>query len=513
MKFVTLNYQPDFDCGWEQSPGALLDCGNMIPRRRRSYATWTAHVDNGKIADYTRTTYPVTACIVRLPNNTVRWFAFERQAIYELTSTSAATDRSKGGGYSASTLTWTWTMFGNTCIAVNKEDNPQSSASGAFADLAGSPPKAQFVVSQLGFVMLLNYNDGTDTPDGWWCSQLENPTGSWTPSNSTQAANGRLYDTPGPITAACALRDSIVVFKADSIYVGDYIGDTTNGIIWGWRLISDKIGCSAPHGVALLNDKLYFVHRSNVYEFDGAAARPIGMPVINTLVNDLMISSSSLTRMYAVVDQREGLVFWFYSSSGSNDVIDYALAYNVYTGQFGTVTNAAVKSTGTEGTDYFATCAVKTTQADLVTFLSSTGDPSTIVLMGKPNTTKTAAWLGAYPGAANEYDATRGSAFIDTGPIGNGDDGLRMDRIKPRWYRYVAADQAATPQGTLYGSKLESQLILDSGYSHTVGATWNSTELSLDGVIQDRYLKATINIGGPAEIAGLYLNAKLSAKL
>lgn len=513
MKFVPLNYQPDFDCGWEQSPGALLDCGNMIPRRRRSYATWTAHVDNGKIADYTRTTYPVTAGIVRLPNNTVRWFAFERQAIYELTSTSAATDRSKGGGYSASTLTWTWTMFGNTCIAVNKYDNPQSSASGAFADLAGSPPKAQFVVSQLGFVMLLNYNDGTDTPDGWWCSQLENPTGSWTPSNSTQAANGRLYDTPGPITAACALRDSIVVFKADSIYVGDYIGDTTNGIIWGWRLISDKIGCSAPHGVALLNDKLYFVHRSNVYEFDGAAARPIGMPVINTLVNDLMISSSSLTRMYAVVDQREGLVLWFYSSSGSNDVIDYALAYNVYTGQFGTVTNAAVKSTGTEGTDYFATCAVKTTQADLVTFLSSTGDPSTIVLMGKPNTTKTAAWLGAYPGAANEYDATRGSAFIDTGPIGNGDDGLRMDRIKPRWYRYVAADQAATPSGTLYGTKLESQLILDSGIPHSVAATWNSTELSLDGVIQDRYLKATISIYGPAEIAGLYLNAKLSARL
>ena len=485
----------------------------MIPRRRRSYATWTAHVHNGKIADYTRTTYPVTAGIVRLLGNTTRWFAFEKQAIYELTSTSAATDRSKGGGYSASTLTWTWTMFGNTCIAVNKEDPPQSSASGAFADLAGSPPKAQLVVSQLGFVMLLNYNDGTDTPDGWWCSQLENPTGSWTPSNATQASNGRFYDTPGPITAACALRDSIVVFKADSIYVGDYIGDTTNGIIWGWRLISDKIGCSAPHGVALLNDKLYFVHRSNVYEFDGAAARPIGMPVINTLVNDLMISSSSLTRMYAVVDQREGLVFWFYSSSGSNDVIDYALVYNVFTGQFGTVTNAAVKSTGTEGTDYFATCAVKTTQADLVTFLSSTGDPSTVVLMGKPNTTKTAAWLGAYPGAANEYDATRGSAFIDTGTIGNGEDGLRMDRIKPRWYRYVAADQAATPQATLYGSKLESQLILDSGYSHTVGATWNSTELSLDGVIQDRYLKATINISGPAEIAGLYLNAKLSARL
>jgi hypothetical protein len=77
-----------------------------------------------------------------------------------------------------------------------------------------------------------------------------------------------------------------------------------------------------------------------------------------------------------------------------------------------------------------------------------------------------------------------------------------MDRIKPRWYRYVAADQAATPQGTLYGTKLESQLIIGSGISHSVGATWNSTELSLDGVIQDRYLKATINISGPLKSPG-----------
>jgi len=164
---------------------------------------------------------------------------------------------------------------------------------------------------------------------------------------------------PGPITAACTLRDSIVAFKADSIYVGDYIGDTTNGIIWGWRLISDKIGCSAPHGVALLNDKLYFVHRSNVYEFDGAAVRPIGMPVINTLVNGLMTGSGSLAYMQAIVDQREGLVFWFYPSQpGSPSVLDYALAYNVFTGQFGTVTSSAVKSTGTAGTDYYTTCAV-----------------------------------------------------------------------------------------------------------------------------------------------------------
>ena len=513
MKFIPLNYQPDLDCGWEQSPGALLDCGNLIPRRRRTYATWTAHVDNGKLADYTLTTYPVTAGIVRLPDNTVRWFAFNKQSIYELTSTSAASDRSKGGGYSASTVTWTWTMFGDTCIAVNKYDAPQSSASGAFADLAGSPPKAQIVVSQLGFVMLLNYNDGTDTPDGWWCSQLENPTGSWTASNATQAANGRLYDTPGPITAGVALRDSIVAFKADSIYVGDYIGDTVNGIIWGWRLISDKIGCSSVHGVALLNDKLYFIHRSNIYEFDGATVRPIGMPVVNTLVNDLMTASGSMNYMQACVDQREGLVFWFYpSQTGSPTIIDYALVYNVFTGQFGTVTTSSVKASGTIGTDHYATCAVKTTQADLITFLSSTGDPSTVVLMGKPNGTKVAAWAGAYPGGSTEYQTTA-SAFLKTGTIGNGDDGLRVDRVKPRWYRYVAADQASTPSGTLYGTKLESQLVIDAGYSHALGLTWNTSEYSLDGVFQDRYIKVLINLSGPAEIAGIYINAKFAAKL
>lgn len=512
-KFVPLNYQPDLDCSWEYSPGAVTDMQNFVPRRRGTYASWSAHISNSKIADYSRTEYPVIAGIVRLPTGNVRCFAFEKQAIYELTDTTTATDRSKGGGYSASTTTWTWTMFGSACIATNLADTPQYSTSGAFADLAGSPPKAQFVVSQLGFIMFLNFDDGTSTPDGWYCSQLENPTGSWTPDNATQCAKGRLYDTPGPITAACALRDSVVAFKADSIYVGDYIGDTTNGIIWGWRLISDKVGCSAPHGVALLNDRLYFIHRSNVYEFDGSSVRPIGMPVVNYVVSELMGAGSVIGYVQAMVDQREGLVFWCFPSGVPTSVIDYALVYNVFTGRFGFVTALSTAASGTHTTDFYASCVVKTTQSDLIKWLNTTTtDPGTALLMGKSSGTKTAVWEGKYPGEKDDYNGgSRATAQVITGPIGNGEDGLWIKRVVPRLYTYVASDQNTTAACNVKGDKLEAN-VLSGVATHITNFVWSTTELAWDGTHQDRYNGLTFSFRGPVEVAGVYLQMKPSAR-
>lgn len=498
MKAVPLNLQPDIESSWEYSPGALVSVNNMVPLRRGSYASFSVHITENSLASYALTTYPVIAGIVRLPANTVRAFAFNKASIYELTSTSAATDRSKGGGYSASTTTWTWTMFGAACIATNKLDNVQYSTSGAFADMSGSPPKAQLVVSQLGFVMLLNFNDGTDTPDGWYCSPLENPTGSWTTSLSTQCAKGRLYDTPGPITAAVALRDSIIAFKADSIYIGDYYGDTTNGIIWGWRLISDKVGTSSVHGVAVLNDKCYFVHRTNVYEFDGAAVRPIGDAVAASYVNNI-VTAGSIGSIQACVDQAENLVFWLFPSSS---VFNAGLCYNVASGKFGSVSPLATADSGTLGTNYYATCVMKANQTDLASFIGvSTVDYGTMLLMGKLDGSNVGLWNGKYPGGTLGYISSV-SAGVTTGSLGEGIVGSRVLKVRPRFRRYVDDDQNTDPSGTIYGSHNEADVIQGTA-SHTAPLTWNLGQYCLDGVIEDRYINAAINFKGPVEISGL----------
>ena len=72
-----------------------------------------------------------------------------------MTSVPAVTDRSKGGAnYSSAATNWTTAAYGNAMIACNYKDAVQVTTSGAFADLTGTPPKAQLVACNLGFVML-----------------------------------------------------------------------------------------------------------------------------------------------------------------------------------------------------------------------------------------------------------------------------------------------------------------------------------------------------------------------
>lgn len=507
MKTYPITLQPDGEVHWDIAPGALRQISNFVPLQRGSYATFAPHVSANKVADYDATVYPVAGGIVRLPNDSVRAFMFNKRSIYELLSTSAATNRS-AATYSASTDTWTWTMFGDTCIATNKQDSVQASSSGAFAALSGSPPKAKLVVSQLGFVMLLNYDDGTDTPDGWWCSQIENPTGSWATSLSTQAANGRLYDTPGPITAAVALRDSVIAFKADSIYVGDYIGDTANGIIWGWRLVSDKVGCAAAHGVALVNDRLYFIHRTNVYEFDGAALRPIGDAIAHTLLRSLTATSiDGLNSVQAVVDQTNAVIIWAFDATGG-DLLGECIAYNIASGKFSQCAPLATDSSGTSGTDFYATAVVKSTQSDLVKFLGVASDYTTTLFTGKTSASKSGIWYATYPGGAAAYYGGAVATVI-VGIVGG--DGVRVSRVLPRFRVFDGDDQDIDPVCTIVGSKSEADIVSGAAL-HIQSASWNAEEFCFDGTLQDRYVTVAMSFGGPVELSGIGLDAVASAK-
>ena len=505
-KFVPISLRTNLENSWEYAPGSLVIANGAVPLRNGAYASFSSHVTNASLVTNSLTVYPLTSGIVILPDNSTRWFWFNKQSIYEQTSTTAATDRSSTA-YSASTTTWTWTMFGSLCIATNKLNNPQSSSSGAFADLSGSPPKAQLVASNMGFVMFADFNDGTDTPDGWYCSQLENPTGSWTPSVSTQCAKGRLYDTPGKICALVALRDSIVAFKENSIYVGDYIGDTTNGIIWAWRLISDKIGCAAPHGVATLNDCLYFIHRTNIYQFDGAAVRPIGDAVIDKVVGDLA-ASNVFDKAQATVDQKGGQIFWWFDTN-ANSELDYGVFYQVQTGAFGTSDGqSAWNSSGTYGIDFYPTCVVKTTQGNVLRNLGSSTDYGTMIFGGKTDATHAGAWYCAYPGANNQYESTTQMRFL-TGPIGTGDDDNWIDEVRPRLLYY--GTQAATPTCVIGCDTLESDII--SGLAdYTQTGVWNSTDMTFDVTANGRYMAANITFRGPATVAGLYVRTRPSGR-
>jgi len=499
-KWVPLDWMPDLDCSWEVNPGALKDCRGFVPLRRGSYSSWDMETT---LASYTSSTEPLIAGITRKSDGTARFFIFNKQSIYEYTNPTTGVDRSKGGGYSASTTAWTWAQFGDSTIATNYYDSPQVSASGAFADLSGTPPKAQLIAVALGQVMLANYNDGTAYPAGWYCSDYDDAT-DWTITATNGADKGNLYDTPGPIRALETLRDGFVAYKDDSIYLAEFVGDP-NTTIWAWRLVSDKIGCSSAHGVARLNDKHYFMHRSGFYEFDGAAVRLLSRKCANYLFSTIF--NASPTTCHATCDQRENFVVfcWETSTAGRKD---FQAFYNVETGKWSynygqTFTAGAVAS-------YYPTAVVKTTQSDILAFDSNnTNAVSSFAMIGKADT-KISACAASYPG----LETTAKGLRMRIGSLGNDDDGITLNSVKPRLLYW---GERTTPTASFIADNAEMNVIYDLNAPETPDTTndavWQSTQLQFHGKASGKYVTATMTFDSSVmEIAGLFVDGKFGGK-
>jgi len=311
------------------TPGAILDCMNMVPTIRGMKAA-PAPLPFGNPA------FPSTvtgAATCELLNGTFRTFCGTATKLYEIIS-GANTDvsRAAGGAYIGSANRWRFVQFGNATVATNGADPLQQSiSSGAFSNITGSPI-AQILETVQGFVFALGTNDGTYglRPHGWWCSGLYDQT-QWTPSQTTQCANGIIVDQPGALTAGRALGTNIIVYKQQSMYYGVYQGPP---VIWAFNLISPIIGTPCQECVVPVGARHLFLGTDKqVYEFDGTIPNPIGDEVHEWLANNW--SSLYQSNVQSYYDQQNSLVYWYFCSTSSTGAIDRCLVYNHRTGKFG----------------------------------------------------------------------------------------------------------------------------------------------------------------------------------
>lgn len=313
------------------TPGILLDCTHFIPYEAGMKAAPSLTAKADALAAACRGAEALTQL-----SGSRRVFAGTNAGLYELSGTSW-TDRSRGGAYSLGSQTeWSFTQFGDTSIAGNLDNVIQSSASGAFANVATSP-QAKIVESVLssggGFVFAFNTVDGTygTSPDRWWCCALNDPT-TWTPSVASQATTGRLVGGSGPITAAKQLgSDRIVAYKDKSIYVGTYVGPPT---VWAWTEIP-ILGCAGINSVADMGTAHFVVGQDDLYIFDGARPAPIADNALRTW----FFENSSGTYRYKtkVVFDRSTDTIWvfFPEAASSTGDCNRVLVYHVKTGQWG----------------------------------------------------------------------------------------------------------------------------------------------------------------------------------
>jgi hypothetical protein len=337
-QIVPVYFAPDLDNAWSVAPGAMARMTAFAPLQSGAYGSMGSANLFG--SSFLTGTDILKAKTFRQVAGTVRLLAFRNQNIDEYDN--AATRTNRGTGYNASTANWQAAAWGNQIIACNYLDATQSSTGAGFSGLGGSSPKARYIASNLDFVMLADVDDGGSNvySDMVWWGGLRNPA-TWTPSLSTQAGNQRLLEVPGPIRGIVAYRNSFVVFKDNAVWVGEYVGGPPQGFIFAWRVVSSKIGCIAPDSIVELDGKLYWMHSSGFYEFDGQTIRAIGLPVFQSFQVEgnyatyggarysfIGTNAVGMDKTQAVVDDLEGVV-WFqtaYSISIGNTP-EYAVLY------------------------------------------------------------------------------------------------------------------------------------------------------------------------------------------
>lgn len=416
-------------------------------------------------AGYAALAAPCTGSIVaRLLDDSRRLFAGTQTKLYE-GSGQSWTDQSGGTTFTGGIDNrWRFAQFGNDTLATNYADVMQvSTSSGAFSALGGTPPKAAIIDTCDGFVMAFDYNDGTNIfHDGWWCSALRNDA-SWSPSIATQAANGRLLDTPGIIRAGRALGNIMVAYKERSMYIGINQGAP---VIWAWQLIPGEVGAVSQEAVVnvLINGAPahIFAGFDGFYVFDGTRPVSIGDPLKNWYNKNA--SAQYRYRIRTAHDPNNQLVYFYLPDSSGN--LSFCVPYNYRTNKWGFIANIdpvqAALEYLSEGITY-----------DALGSFYSTYDSLPPISYDSPFWTSGAPAPGVF-GSANTlqtYTGMPGVSGFNCNYTGDENNFSTIVRIRPRFNLY--------PGAVMSGSVLFTQNIGDQSPLSVAMANLNNGKMDV----------------------------------
>ncbi len=352
-----LGYGPDLD---PTTPGLIIDGDGVVPTVKGMEGIPSAA--NESVPELSATA--TGAISIQKTDGSVRTIAGTPTKMYEISTTSWADITRAAGDYTAGS-TWRFAQFGDQTLATNDSSVVQASVSGAFADLTGGPV-AKIIEVVNNQVFAFNTNEATfgDSPDRWWTSALGD-SGDWTPSIASQSASARLTATPGEITAGRRLGDEIVAYKEQSIYLGRYFGPPE---IWGFRLISDRIGAVSQEAVVPVDTDHVFMGIDDFYTFNGAVARAIGGPIKTTFFED-ELDPDNRDKTQGILDRDHSRIYFFYPSRQGDGSLDRVISYNYRVDKWGPCFGLPIRSgfeyTRTTGLTYDALGTAYTTYDDI----------------------------------------------------------------------------------------------------------------------------------------------------
>ena len=243
-------------------------------------------------------------------------FAGDSSDLYlHSTSTNNLDSVGKVGGYTLdSGERWRFVQFGNDVITAGGAGEALQrftlGSSSVFADLAGSPPKADFIAVVRDFVWVANVDSGAGRlPYRCQWSGFNDVT-SWTPGVD-QSDYQDLPDS-GAITGLVG-GEYATVLTERAIYRATYSGPP---LIWQFDKVVSERGCNFKNSVCNSGGLVFFLSSDGFYAFDGQKTSPIGSERVNEFfLKDF--DSNYADRMSASVDPLNEVAMWSYTSTQS----------------------------------------------------------------------------------------------------------------------------------------------------------------------------------------------------
>jgi hypothetical protein len=202
--------------------------------------------------------------------------------------------------------------------------NTSSSGSGAVSTIVDVPTvQNNITVSDISrFILVFGCNDyGSAVLDPMlirWSAQ-DDPY-NWTPDPTNQAGFTRLSHGSEIVTTV-QTRQEIVVFTDSSVYSLQYLGPP---YVWAAQLLGDNISIQGPNAAVIASGIVYWMGVDKFYMYDGR---------VQTLNSDLRrhifgdFNQAQAAQVFAGTNEGFNEIWWFYCSSGSNEINRYVI-YN-----------------------------------------------------------------------------------------------------------------------------------------------------------------------------------------
>jgi len=230
-------------------------------------------------------------------------------------------------GITAGTTYYVFEVNGLTFKLLDGAGNPvntSSSGTGTVSTIVDVPTvQNSIVVSDSSrFVLVFGCNDyGSAVLDPMlirWSAQDD--IYNWTPDPTNQAGFTRLSHG-SEIVATVQTRQEITVFTDSSIYSLQYLGPP---YVWAPQLLGDNISIQGPNAAVIASGIVYWMGVDKFYSYDGR---------VQTLNCDLRrhifsnFNQAQAAQVFAGTNEGFNEVWWFYCSSGSNEIDRYVI-YN-----------------------------------------------------------------------------------------------------------------------------------------------------------------------------------------